>query len=181
MIRVLWAELATTAAEAVLRPVSAEWTAVTPAMRRLELAAGTDLERQCRTLGELPVGSAVITSAGELTAKFMIHVIVRSVEEPVSVSGVRRGLDNGLRRVDEWGIQRLAMAPLGTGAGNLEADDAAAIIVPALIERMHRGNQPREVEIYVDSEYEKDVFERHVTIELAASTDDVSRSGPVQQ
>jgi O-acetyl-ADP-ribose deacetylase (regulator of RNase III) len=181
VIQVVRGELATTTAEAVLRPVSAEWTAVTPAMRRLELAAGLELERQCRTLGELPVGSAVITSAGELAAQFMIHVIVRSMEEPVTSGGVRRGLDNGLRRIDEWGIQRLAMAPLGTGAGNLDVDDAAAIIVPALIERIRRGHPPRDVEIYVDSDYEKDVFERHIATELAASAEDGSRSGPAPQ
>ena len=48
---------------------------------------------------------------------------------------MRRGLDNGLRRVTEWGIQRLATAPLGTGAGHLEPDDVASIMIPLLVER----------------------------------------------
>ena len=59
MIHIIRGELAATNAEAVLRPVSAEWTAVTPATRRLEIAAGPEVERQCRTLGELPVPKAV--------------------------------------------------------------------------------------------------------------------------
>ena len=174
MIQIIRGELASTTAEAVLRPVSAEWTAVTPATRRLEIAAGPDVERQCRTLGELPVGSAVITGAGDLAAQFMIHVVVRSFDEPVSASGVRRALDNGLRRVTEWGIERLATAPLGTGAGNLEPDDVASIMIPALVERVRRGGPPRAVEIYVDSEYEKDVFERHVSLLWPQAAEDVS-------
>ncbi|HEX6307011.1 MAG TPA: macro domain-containing protein [Longimicrobiales bacterium] len=164
MIRIVQGELAEAAAEAVLRPVSAEWTAVTHAMRRLELAAGEVPAEQCRRLGELPVGSAVITPAGDLPAQFMVHAIVRSVDEPVTPAGVRRALQNGLRRLAEWGIARVAMAPLGTGAGNLDADEAASIMIPTLLEQVQTGGPPSEVEIYVDSEYEKDVFERHLAM-----------------
>jgi O-acetyl-ADP-ribose deacetylase (regulator of RNase III) len=162
VIRVVLSELATSSMDAVLRPVSAEWTAVTPAMRRLELAAGPSVEAQCRANGELPVGSAIITGAGELQSSLMIHVVVRSIDEPVSAAGVLRGLENGLRRIREWGVQRVAMPPLGTGAGNLDADDAAAIMVPALVAAMRAGGPPQEVEIHVDAEYDHDVFARHV-------------------
>lgn len=162
MIRVVHGDLGATTLEAVLRPVSAEWDAVTPAMRRLEMAAGETVGEQCRRLGELPVGSAVITPAGELSAQFMVHVVVRSMDEPVTAAGVRRGLQNGLRRIAEWGIQRVAMAPLGTGAGNLDAEDAAAIMIELLDEQIRSGGPPSEVEIHVDSEYERDAFERHI-------------------
>lgn len=164
MIRIVVGDLADTAAEAVLRPVSSEWAAVTPAMRRLEVAAGPTVEAQCRTLGELPVGSAVITPAGDLAARFMIHVVVRSVDEPVTEAGVRRALQNGLRRVTEWGIGRVAMPPLGTGAGNLDADESAAIMMPALLDHMRDTGTPAEVDVHVDSEYEREVFERYLTV-----------------
>jgi hypothetical protein len=177
VIRIVHGELAGVAAEAVLRPVSAEWTAVTHAMRRLELAAGDGPGEQCRRLGELPVGSAVITPAGDLPAQFMIHVIVRSLEEPVSGAGVRRALQNGLRRIAEWGIQRVAMAPLGTGAGNLDADEAASIMIPLLLDRIRAGGPPSEVDIYVDSAYEKDVFERHLAFDRAPGPGDEDTPG----
>ena len=136
MIRIIQGELADTAAEAVLRPVSADWAAPTPAMRRLEIVMGDAPTKQCRALGELPVGSAVITPAGDLSAQFMIHVVVRSYNEQVTQAGVRRGLQNGLRRAEEWGIRRIAMPPLGTGAGNLDPDDAASIMIPILADQI---------------------------------------------
>jgi O-acetyl-ADP-ribose deacetylase (regulator of RNase III) len=169
VIRIVQGELAEAGIEAVLRPVTAEWTAVTHAMRRLEIAAGDVPAEQCRRLGELPVGSAVITPAGGIRAEFMIHAIVRSLDEPVTGAGVRRALQNGLRRLAEWGIRRVAMAPLGTGAGNLDADEAAAIMIPVLLEHMRAGGAPSDVDIYVDSEYEKDVFERHLAMQGATS------------
>lgn len=156
MIRIVQGELADSTAEAVLRPVSAEWVSVTPAMRRLEMAAGEEPIEQARRLGELPVGSAVITAAGNLSAQFLIHVIVRSMDEPVTEAGVRRGLLNGLRRVSEWGIRSVAMPPMGTGAGNLDPEHSAVIMA----ELLTGHDASLDFEIRVDSDYEHDVFQR---------------------
>ncbi len=162
MIELRIGELADAREAAVLRPIDAAWAAVTPATRRLELAAGAALAEQCRRLGELPVGSATITGAGELAAEFMVHVVVRSVDEPVTPSGVRRGLVNGLRRLTEWGIESVAMPPLGVGAGNLDAEESARIMVPAILEHSLTNAWPQRVVIVVESEYELDSFRRIV-------------------
>lgn len=162
MIRVARGELAESRASAVIRPVTSEWGAVTPAMRRLEVAAGEALHAQCERLGELPVGSAVITGGGELAAQFMVHVAVRSREEPVTESIVRLALRNGLRRLSEWAIESVAIAPLGTGAGNLDPETAAAAMAEVLAEHLATEQYPQEVEIVVDSEYEHEVFDRRL-------------------
>lgn len=162
MITIVKGELADTDAVAVLRPVSAEWDPVTPATRRLEIAAGISVVEECQKLAELPVGSAVITHAGDLRAEYMVHVIVRSVVEPVSIGIVRRALQNGLRRLSQWGIDSVAMAPLGTGAGNLDPEDSAKEMIPLLLEHMTTSQPPTRVDIVVDSDYEYDVFEREL-------------------
>ena len=162
MIRITRAELANTEAEAILRPVSAEWDPVTPATRRLEIAAGMHMVEECRRLGELPVGSAVITPAGNLRAQFMVHVIVRSIDEPVSPAVVKRGLQNGLRRLSEWGIASVALSPLGTGAGNLDPEESAREMIPVLLEHLSTAREPTRIEVIVDSEYEQEVFEREL-------------------
>ncbi|MGH7469795.1 MAG: macro domain-containing protein, partial [Longimicrobiales bacterium] len=151
MIRVVQGELADSERAAVLRPVSAEWEPVTPATRRLERAAGTALLEQCEKLGELPVGSAVITEAGQLRAQFMVHVSVRSKEESVSPAGIRRALQNGLRRLSEYGVESVSVAPLGTGAGNLDAEEAAAEMIPILLEHLQSGDHPACIDVVVDS------------------------------
>lgn len=158
MIEVLLADIATVRADGIMHPVSAEWDPVTPAMRRLEQAAGPAVMEQCSRLGELPVGSAVITAAGDAQAAFLVHVIVRSVLEPVSESTVQRGLQNGLRRCAEWGIETLAVPPIGTGAGNLDAEDVAQLMVPILFDHMADAQFPSKVLLVVDSEYERAAF-----------------------
>lgn len=172
MIRVLQGDLAQADAEAILRPVSAEWGAVTPAMRRLEIAAGPAVEQQCRRLGELPVGSAGITGAGDLRAQFMVHAVVRSIDEQVTEAIVRRALQNGLRRLVEWGIASVAIPPIGTGAGNLDPEESAQAMIPIIIEHMRTSQYPSQVDLIVDSDYEKEAFERVLrTFELPILSD----------
>lgn len=160
MIEVVQGDIANLRASGILRPVSAEWDPVSGAARRIEIAAGPQLLQQCEKLGELPIGSAVLTSAANLSADFVVHAIVRSVTEPVGETTVHRALQNALRRCVEWGIETLAMPPLGTGAGNLDAEDAAGVMVPVLLEHMRAAEYPAHVTIVVESEYERDAF-RH--------------------
>jgi O-acetyl-ADP-ribose deacetylase len=159
MIEVVQGDITSLRASAILRPVSAEWDPVSGPARRLEVAAGPQLLEQCEKLGDLPVGSAVLTPAGSLDADYIVHAIVRSADQHVSESSVHRALQNALRRCVEWGIESMAMPPLGTGAGNLDAEDAAGVMVPVLLEHMRDADYPSSVAIVVESEYERDVFQ----------------------
>lgn len=158
MIDVVLGDIAEIQAAAIMHPVSAEWDPVTPAMRRLELAAGAAATEQYEKLDELPIGSAVITGAGAAHADFLVHLIIRSAVEPVSESAVQRCLQNGLRRCVEWGIEKVAIPPIGTGAGNLDAEEAAALMIPILLEHMAEAKYPTQVLLVAESEYERDAF-----------------------
>ena len=162
MIDVVRGDITTIPASAILRPVSAEWEPVSAVARRLEVVAGPQLAEQCEKLGDLPVGSAVLTSAGQLATDFVIHAIVRSIDEPVSESSIYRALQNALRRCVEWGIESLSIPPLGTGPGNLEPEESAGVMIPILLEHMRDADFPARVCIVVDSEYEYDVFHHEV-------------------
>lgn len=145
---------------AYLRPVAADGSPVTPAMRRLEAAAGEAVREHMRRGGDLPVGSAMITPAGDLSARFLVSIVVRSQDEPVTEAAVERGLVNGLRRLREWAIDMAATVPLGTGAGNLDAESSARVMIDTLRQEMVDGEPPHDVIIVVESEYEQQAFER---------------------
>lgn len=176
MISVRLGPLHDVRAEAILRPVSAVLASVTGVGREVELRSGESVRQRLAALGGLPVGGAVVTPAGDLPASYLIHVVVQSDEEPVSEAGVRRALQNGLRRAVELGMESLALPPVGTGAGNLDPEAAAAIMVPLLLEHLGTERHPREVTIVVADAYEEEVFRR--TVE-AARTVPPAGDGPV--
>lgn len=159
MIDVRVGELAEVPAGAVVRPVDTDFSPVTAAMRRFDDAAGPAVAEQCSRLGELPLASAVITAAGDLPADFIVHVAVRSRTENPTASVVRRGLTNALHRLVDWGIREVALAPLGTGAGNLDAEESAAVMLPVLVEHMQDNGVPSAVTIMVEDEYQRAAFE----------------------
>ena len=160
MIEVVLGDIAAIRASAIMHPVSAEWDPVTPAMRRLELVAGSEVAEQCSKLGTLPVGSAVITGAGAANAEFIVHIVVRSLLEPVTESVVQRGLQNGLRRCVEWGIETVALPPIGTGAGNLDAEEVAQLMVPVMFDHMQAAQYPSAVVLVAENDYERNAFEQ---------------------
>ena len=160
MIQIRVGRLEELVVPAYLRPVAADGSPVTPAMRRLEAAAGDAVREHMRRGGDLPVGSAMITPAGDLSAQFLVSIVVRSHDEPVTEAAIERGLVNGLRRLREWAIDMAATVPLGTGAGNLDAEASARIMIDTLRREMTADEPPRDVVIVVESEYEQEAFER---------------------
>jgi O-acetyl-ADP-ribose deacetylase (regulator of RNase III) len=88
--------------------------------------------------------------------------VVRSVDEPVSTHGVERAFRNGLRRLREWGIESVALPPLGTGAGNLDAEDVARIMIEVIQEHTAQFEHPRRFTIVVENDYEEQAFARQL-------------------
>ncbi len=145
-------------AEALLLSVGTGLEALTSAERSLARQAGAETLGRLQSLGDLPMGGAVVTPGGELPFPFLIHVVIRSPEEAVSAAGIRRAFLNGLRQASEWGVETLAAPPLGIGAGNLDAEDAARVMVEAL--QVHRMSSflPRTLVVLVGGRYEEEVF-----------------------
>lgn len=148
-----------TEAACLVFPVSADGSAVSSGMRRLELAAGPEWVERCAALGPLPVGSAVITDAGELAAEFVIHAAIRSPAEPIGPRSVERALRNALRRAEEWGVSDVALPIIGTGPGNLDAETACRLLAGPLADYL-AADPERRVTICAAGEFERAVAEQ---------------------
>lgn len=158
MIQLVRGDLATVSADCILRPVRSDGAPVDALGRRLESAAGPEVQERAAAQGELPVGTAYLTPAGKLAASFLVHVVVQSPEDPVSMLSVRRGLVNGLRRAADFGLHSVALPPLGAGAGNLEVEKTARLMIEVLTDHLNGGQPPRALRLVVQSDYEEEVF-----------------------
>ena len=139
--------------------MGADLEAATPLSWRIAERAGPDVLERLAKVGETPVGGALITAGGSLEASFLIHAVIRSPEEPVSQSAVGRALLNALRQATAWGLESLALPPLGVGAGNLDAEQSARVMIPSIRTHLDGTALPRKILIVVGSEYERDAFE----------------------
>lgn len=159
MIRVVVGDLASVAADAVVRPANGTLEATTPALRRLDVAAGPRFRELCRVQRELGVGAAVVTPGGDLAAELVVHAVVMTRAEPVSPSGVRRAAAAALRQAAQWQIGTLALPPLGTGAGQLTVEAAADAFRLALGDLEPDAGHPANIVVVVETDAEREIFE----------------------
>jgi O-acetyl-ADP-ribose deacetylase (regulator of RNase III) len=144
--------------EAIARPVNAMLGATTPVMRKLERAAGAALLDKVRLTEPLPVGAAVVTNAGDLQVELLIHGVVSSDTEPVTRATVRLALMSAMQRAVAFQIREVAIAPFGLGAGNLDIEDSADVMIDVLSEHMKRSPYPTSVVIIAETELEEHVL-----------------------
>lgn len=150
--------------DAVARPVTARLAALSPVIRRLELAAGAGLLDRLHVQDPLPVGSAVVTGAGALAAELMIHGVIQSETESVSLDGVRRALRSVLQRAVDWQLESIGIAPFGLGAGNLDIEDSARAMAEALVAHGERDPAfPAAVTIVTETADEADIFRQSMS------------------
>src|ERR1051325_8309013 len=105
MIRVVVDDLASFAADALVRPATTRLDPTAAALRRLEIVGGQEFQTRIRLSRELAVGAAVVTAAGgDLPAEFVIHAVIRSETEPVTRGNVARAWLSPLHQAQEGGV-----------------------------------------------------------------------------
>jgi O-acetyl-ADP-ribose deacetylase len=160
VIRVVRADPTQVRAEALVRSVGEDLEPCTAVDDRIGRGAGDGVLERLRSFGEVPIGAALVTPGGALPVPFLIHLVVRSMEEPVSEDRIARALRNALRQAAEWGLRTVAIPPIGTGAGNLDAEDAARVMCRVIREHCATSPVPEEVVLVVGNPYEEDAFTR---------------------
>ena len=159
MIVVRVDDLAFYEGEAIARPVTADLGPTTALLRRFEQAAGEPLLRQLRVQEPLPVGSAIVTGAGALGVELLIHAVVMSDSERVTTSSVKRAVQSALQRASDWQIARVAFPPFGLGAGNLDIEDSAQIMIETMRRHEAVSSHPTEITVVVENDEERAAFD----------------------
>lgn len=110
-------------------------------------AGGPSILRECRSIGRCPTGSAVVTGAGDLPARIVIHAVA-----PIWRGGAHgeakllgSAYAESFRLAEEHASGSIALPSLGTGAYGYPLDQAAPIALRAALAHLRSGAQPRDV------------------------------------
>jgi O-acetyl-ADP-ribose deacetylase len=95
----------------------------------LKRAGGDEIEREAMAIGGIPLGTAVATTAGRLSARWVIHGAVMGQDLRTDGDLVRRTTRSCLEVADELGARSLALPAFGTGVGGFQLADCARIMV----------------------------------------------------
>ena len=89
---------------------------------------GTVPFKELRKHGSIPLGGAVLTSAGRLPLKGIIHVAGINMLWRASEWSIRQSVRNAMALAHEKGFQSIAFPLIGAGSGGFKPDRAKAIM-----------------------------------------------------
>jgi len=89
---------------------------------------GKIIQDECNKIGTIKIGEAVITGAGKLKAKHVIHAVTMSMDNKTDENIIRDSFRNALRCAEEKDIETIAFPALGCGIGGFPLEEAAKIM-----------------------------------------------------
>ncbi|RLG85987.1 MAG: macro domain-containing protein [Thermoprotei archaeon] len=114
--------------------------------RAIKRAGGEEIEKEAMEQAPVPIGEAIVTKAGRLRVKYVIHA--PTMEGPAmrtNTDKVRVATKAALRKANECGISEVAFPGMGTGIGGLDPEIAADTMVLAIKEHIDSGTNVRRI------------------------------------
>lgn len=111
----------------------------------IKRAGGKEIEDEAVKQGPIKIGEAVVTSAGKLKAKYVIHSPTMELDFKTDETKIRLAMKAALKKADELGIESVAFPALGTGVGGFPKDRAAKVMVEELKKHIDSGTKLKKV------------------------------------
>lgn len=125
----------------------------------ISVRGGLSIQEELKTLGTLATGEAVVTQAGGLKAKYIIHAVGPRFQEADIDAKLRTTMSNALRAADEKKINSIAFPPMGTGFYGIPLDLCARVMIEEINNHLSGTTSLKEVVICVMDNREHKAFQ----------------------
>lgn len=117
---------------------------------------GNEIEKEAMSKGPIPVGEAVVTKAGKLKAKYVIHAAVMGQDLVTNEEYIKNATLNSLKRAEELKLKSIAFPAFGTGVGGFPTDKCAEIMLSAVKDFLKEAKSLKEISFVL---FDKKSFE----------------------
>jgi len=128
----------------------------------IKRVGGREIEEEAVKKGPIPVGEAVVTGAGKLSCKYVIHAAVMGPDLVTDEEKIGAATKNSLLRAEELGLKSIAFPALGTGVGCFPYAKAAEVMIQKVREHLAKECSLEEVVFVLYGEEAYRAFEREV-------------------
>ena len=111
----------------------------------IKRAGGEIIEEEARREAPVPIGRAVVTTAGRLKARFIIHAPTMVRPGPTNPKNVYKATRAALETAEAKGIKSIAIPGMGTGVGRVPVEEAAQAILGAIKDFIERGTRIEKI------------------------------------
>ena len=105
----------------------------------LKRRGGDAIEFAAVRQGPVRIGDAVVTPAGALAARYVIHAVSLDRDRRVSGEAIEAAVRSAMARARELDLRTIAFPALGTGVGGYPLEEAARITVSTVRDELARS------------------------------------------
>jgi O-acetyl-ADP-ribose deacetylase (regulator of RNase III) len=113
----------------------------------ISIRGGPSVQEELKQLGPLETGEAVISSAGEMKAKYIVHAVGPRFQEEDTEGKLRRTIESALTQAEAKGITAMAFPAMGAGFYGVPLPVSAHITLETI--RNYLAGSPRIKDIVV--------------------------------
>ncbi len=121
-------------------------------------AGGPAVQAESDRRAPIRLGECVETTAGEMSARWVIHAATMELGGPTSAEIIRTATASTLAKADELGAKSLALVAFGTGVGGFPLDEAARIEVEEVRRHLDSGGSVERVVFAVQGDEAEAAF-----------------------
>jgi len=124
----------------------------------ITVRGGPNVQKELDELAPVETGEAVVSDAGGLKAKYVIHAVGPKFQEADTETKLHATMLNALKRADENGVEQLAFPAMGAGYYGILPGTCAKVMIDALRDYLRAETGIREVIICVFDTPQYDAF-----------------------
>ncbi len=106
---------------------------------------GPAIQEECNRIGSCPVGGAVITTGGNLKARYVIHAVGPRMGEGNEDDKLRRATLSSLELADRQGVLSIAFPAISTGIFGFPIDRCADIMLRTAMDYLRGDTRIKRV------------------------------------
>ncbi len=125
--------------DAIVSPAATSLWMSTGTAGEIKRTGGDEIEFAALRQAPVSLGDAVVTPAGRLAAKVVIHAVSLERNRHTSGPALERAARSAMARVRELGLSSVAFPALGTGLGGFPLDEAARIAVTVVRDELRQS------------------------------------------
>jgi O-acetyl-ADP-ribose deacetylase (regulator of RNase III) len=123
---------------------------------------GPSIQEECNRIGGTAVGTAVMTGAGHLKAKHVIHAVGPKMGEGDEDRKLAAAVRSSLAVADRYGLRSIALPALSTGNFGFPIDRAARLILTEIHRYLQGGTKIERVVVCLRDTDAFDAFKREL-------------------
>lgn len=111
----------------------------------ISVRGGPSVQEELKELGRVNTGDVVVTSAGEMKAKFIVHAVGPRFQEEDTEGKLRMTVENALKQAEAKGITAIAFPAMGVGFYGVPLPISARVTLKTIRDHLMGATSIQEV------------------------------------